>query len=222
MTIICGMRLFWICEPAAAQFHQCIVTNRCLLWQTFRIVSVSLCYRIMMKTHTAAVTCEDIFHLNLRLVLQRPQCYPSHHVFGCIFFFYTAASFCMQVRYPPIAHSFCPGNKNVSGRHGLKVSQKPLIILVKLSHQNNFSRIRSRAMWFDWCQYNVGAVSSFGYGAIFVLPDTGPFHISQSYNLRGTYGGLNNGKQLLLPVETAKCVETFKFWQFRESSEASL
>lgn len=85
MTIICGMRLFWICEPAAAQFHQCIVTNRCLLWQTFRIVSVSLCYRIMMKTHTAAVTCEDIFHLNLRLVLQRPQCYPSHHVFGCIF-----------------------------------------------------------------------------------------------------------------------------------------
>lgn len=82
------MWLFWICEaePAAAQFHQCIVTNRCLFWQTFLIVSVSLCYRIMMKARTAAVTCEDIFHLNLRpeLVLQLQQCYQSLHASACI------------------------------------------------------------------------------------------------------------------------------------------
>lgn len=65
--------------------------------------------------------------------------------------------------------------KMVSGRRGLKVSQKPLIILVKLSHQNSFPHIHPRAMWSDWCQYNADAqpVSSGACGAVFVMPDTG-------------------------------------------------
>lgn len=79
----------------------------------------------------------------------------------------------------------------VSGRRGLKVSQKPLIILVKLSHQNSFPHIHPRAMWSDWCQYNADAqpVSSCACGAVFVVPDTGPYNTSQIYNLRVLFDG---------------------------------
>lgn len=51
--------------------------------------------------------------------------------------------------------------KMVSGGHGLKVPHKLLVILVKLSHQNNVPHIHSRAMWFNWCRLPRDAQPAF-------------------------------------------------------------
>lgn len=101
----------WSTEAAAAQFHQCIVTNKCLFRQTFLIVFVwTLSAREnTMKTCTAAVTCKHISRFNLRLracvattamLSKSPRLWM--HLCCCII--------CTQVRYR-IAHSICPENE---------------------------------------------------------------------------------------------------------------
>lgn len=66
--------------------------------------------RTMMETCSAAVTCEDIFHLNLQAVRFWCNIIKRQHIFGCTFP-HAHICICMQVRYH-IAHSICPGNKN--------------------------------------------------------------------------------------------------------------
>lgn len=93
-----------------------------------------------MKPCTAEVTCEVISGLNLRF---QQHC-QSHHVFGCTFA--AASSVCGSDIISLILSVL--EIKMVSGRLGLKVSQKRPVILVKKS---DFPHIHSRAMWFSRC-----------------------------------------------------------------------
>lgn len=79
-----------------------------------------------------------------QFVLQLQQFCQSHHVFGCTF---AAASSVCRSDIVSLVLSVL-GGKMVSGSHGLQLSQKLLVILVKL---NNFPHIHSRAMWFNRC-----------------------------------------------------------------------
>ena len=66
----------------------------------------SLCWGIMMKTCTAAVTCKDISYLNLRL----SACTEGLSKSLRLWMHLCCCMICIQVRYH-IAHSLCPGNK---------------------------------------------------------------------------------------------------------------
>lgn len=104
-----------------------------------------------MKTRAAAVTWKGRFSFKpqpVQPVMQLQQYCQSRRVFGCTV---AAASSVCRSDITSLILSVL-GRKMVSGRPGLKVSHKPLVILVKLSHQNNFPHIHSRAMRFNWCQ----------------------------------------------------------------------
>lgn len=64
LSVECGYFGF-MSQPPPSSTSVLLPTGACS-GRHFLIVSLSLYDRFMMKTPTAAVTCEDIFHLNLR------------------------------------------------------------------------------------------------------------------------------------------------------------